>query len=512
MPKCISGKKFAQYLVDQQPYYDKRIIEDIRPEDGWIGHMETAMWDDFTGTEHTFDRFRHVSPDVTKRWEPVPDGHCVGQPCDPTEHQIGWGWDRRTYSLERQSWASPLICFDQVRRVTEARAHFAQIVDSILRPATNRITSFYMRKRVADMADVKWVASTNMKPFDYTWEVTGDSEIYINTTADPTSKLTPQMLQRRVSRLRFEGYFGKQPFKDMPPSIELVTDADTLWELDKLVADSHINALWRFNTWDVANRYYKYGFTGQIGDYVTRVDSMNLRFNKIANGRYQIVLPYKNVQATHGIGSEFNNDFENAQYSFTQIVHRRAVVFRSASAQSVHPLMPFAKRNLAGEWHFVMDNLGADCNGQAIDNKRRNKGQFIMDMELAAQPQYTELIETIFHKREPVCVVAFNTCNPDPGYPVQYYNSENEQCDFGNATASFSPEPNSQGDFKINANTVTCDAVAQAHDAINAPTIGDLVAQLNTELSQLGVWISQGTTLILTESPCANVVIPWVTT
>jgi hypothetical protein len=512
LAKCISGSRFAQYIVDQQPYFDALILRDTRPEDGWLGHMETGKWEDFTGVSHSYDRFRHVSPDVTKIWQDVPEGHCVGAPCDPPEYQIGWGWDRQEYSLERQSWVSPLLCFDQARRVTHAREHFAQIIEEILRPSTSRITSFYMRKRLADLAEVKWVASKDMKPFTYTWEVTGDREIYINTTADPTSKLTPQMLQRRVDRLRYNGYFGKQPFKDMPPSIELATDSDTLWELDKVTADTNINQLWRFNTWDAANRYYKYAFTGQIGDYVTRVDPFNLRFNKVGNGRYQIVLPYRNVNATSGIGSEYNQDFSNAQYGFSLIVHRRSVVFLTADARPINAAMPFATRNLAGQWQFVMDNLGADCNGRPIDNKRRNKGQFLMDLELAAKPQYTELSEVIFHKREPVCVVEYATCNTDPGYPVQYYDSDNEACDSNSATRSFEPMEDTDGNFVIDANTITCNGIEVSHGAINAPDVSNLVQQLNAEASVVGVWILDGAGIILTEAPCDDVVIPWVTT
>ena len=61
-----------------------------------------------------------------------------------------------------------------------------------------------------------------------------------------------------------------------------------------------------------------------------------------------------------------------------------------ARTQSVNPLMPFANRSLGGQWQFVMDNLGADCNGVAIENKRRNKGQFLAHFVLSYKPQYTE--------------------------------------------------------------------------------------------------------------------------
>jgi hypothetical protein len=92
------------------------------------------------------------------------------------------------------------------------------------------------------------------------------------------------------------------------------------------------------------------------------------------------------------------------------------------------PEMPFADRNFAGRWQFVMDNLGADVNGQPIENKRRNKGQFIADFQHAWKPRYTELSELYFHKREPSCVVQISPCNPDPGYPAQNYESDPVDC------------------------------------------------------------------------------------
>ena len=70
-----------------------------------------------------------------------------------------------------------------------------------------------------------------------------------------------------------------------------------------------------------------------------------------------------------------------------------------------------------------------DINGQPIENKRRNKGQFIADFKQATRPQYVELSELYFHKREPACVIEINTCNPDPGYPSQNYESDPTGCD-----------------------------------------------------------------------------------
>lgn len=508
MSDCVSGTQFAEYLVTQTPVYDDLIIRDIRPEDGWIGHVETGQWEPFSNTEHTFDRFRQVMPNVTKEWATVDNGSCIGTPCDPPENCIGWGYDRVTYFQERQSWVTQLLCFDQILSVTRAKEHFAQIVSDILRPSTSRIMSFYLRKRAADHAKKKWVADATMTEFTYTWSVVGDEEIYMIPTAEPTSKLTPQMLQRRVNRLWFEGYFGKQPFRDMPPLIELVTDYQTLWDLDKAAADSNVNDKWRFQEWEAANKFYKYAFNGQLGQYVTRVDPFIIRFNKSGDLEFQVVLPYRNVAATQGIGSEANPDFDEAQYQWSHIWHRRALMILVARTETVNPMMPFANRSLGGQWQFVMDNLGQDCNGVAIENKRRNKGQFLADFVLSAKPQYTEFSELIFHKREPAYITTVDTCAADPGYPTQYYDSCNDRC--LESALSFTPVQDDEGNYVLAENSATCDGVAVVHAAISAANLNTLLTAMNANLSALGLWILEGTTLILTESTCDDVVLDWV--
>lgn len=443
----LSGCNFTQFLVDQQPVYDKLILEDIRPEDGWILHVDTGTFEAYSGVQHTLDRFNHVWPNVTKKWTATVAGNCLGTPCDKVEHYITWGSTRLVYYLEEQSWATTLLCFDQEMHITHAREQFRQIISDILKPATSAIWSNYLRKRVAQYAGQQWVANSQFglaaSAFTYTWITVGDEEIYIDCTARPTSKLTPQMLQRRVQPLMQVGYFGKQPFKDMPPMIELVTDLETCWELDHLGGQQgyggtpSIAGNWRFEQWDASTKYWKYGFSGSIGNYVVRVDPFQLRFNYVGvvNGlfRFQVVLPYVNVPSS-GAGSApglkdlVNPAYQSALYCWTYIWHRKALQVLVSDATPVNPQMPFSSRNFGGRWQFVMDNLGPDINGQAIENKRRNKGQFIADFKQAVRPQYTELSELIFHMREPSCVIAISPCTPDPGYPTQDYNSDPNDC------------------------------------------------------------------------------------
>lgn len=442
----VSCSNFTQFLVRQEPVYDQLILRDIRPEDGWIGHVNMGSFEAYSGVQHTLDRFNHVFPNTTKTWVPTTLGSCIGTPCDKIEHTIGWGSSRLTYFLEEQSWQTPLLCFDQLMHVTHAKQQFSQIISDILKPATSAVMSNFLRKRAAQFADKKWVASKAMSDFTYTWVVVGDEEIYIDCDQMPTSKLTPQMLQRRVNPLMLKGYFGKQPFKDMPPLIELVTpDTETCWELDKLANVTAsptgntptVAGNWRFEQWDAQNKYWKYAFTGQLGNYAVRVDPFGLRFNFVGvvggKFRFQVLLPYTNVASSGagdaaGLKSIENEDYQKAQYCWSLIWHRKAMTALVADATPVNPEMPFSSRNFAGKWQFVMDNLGSDVNGCVIENKRRNKGQFINDFRLAIRPEYTEFAELIFHKREPACVTEFDVCNEGPGYPSQSYSSENTPC------------------------------------------------------------------------------------
>ena len=450
MASVISCSKFAQYLVDQQPVFDKLILSDIRPTDSWILNVKTGTFDAFSGVEHTLDRFNHVFPNTTKVWNRTQYASCVGTPCDKTEHCIGWGATRITYYLEEQSWQTPLLCFDQQMHVVKAQEHFRQIISDILRPATTNIMSNFLRKRALQFADKRFMANRNMTEFTFTWTTVGDEEIFFDTSANPNLifKLVPQMLQTRFEPLMRRGYGGKNPFKETAPYIELVTDISTCWELDKLGGATGVGGVpsvsgnWRFTQWDAANAYWRYGFSGQIGNYMVRVDPMGLRFNFVrdlgagagANRfRYQVVLPYRNVTSSGaggapGLRSEENPDFDRAQFRISYIWHKMALEALVADATPVNPEMPYSSRNFGGKWQFVMDNLGVDVNNCVVENKRRNKGQFIADFKLAIRPLYTEFLNVFLHRGEPFCVPEVSNCSTDPGYPTQTYTSCNTPC------------------------------------------------------------------------------------
>ena len=454
MSNC-TGESFAQFLVDQQPHYDKLILETVRPVDGWIGHVATGPFEAGVGTSLYQDRLETTYPDTTQVWTSVSGGtNCVGTPCDPTENCIGYGATRRQYSLETQSWASALFCYDQLLPISHAKQHFRQIISKILRPATNIIMSNFLRRRAAFWADKKWVANGTMSDFIYTWQTVGTQELFLLTSQMPTSKLTPAMLQRQVQPLIAAGYFGENPYagQDMLPLLELVTDMDTTWELDHMGGTQGIGggipsiaSNWRFQQWDAASKYWRYGLTGQLGNYAVRVDPEQLRFNFVgASGnatypfKFQVVLLFRNVASSGaggaaGIKSEANPDWFLARYRWSFIWHKKAMEVLTQESPSINNEMPFMTRNFGGKWFFAMDNLtcGTDVNGNpiAVDNSRRNKGKFIADFQYYIRPLHTEFLESIFHKRESSCVPEIATCASTPGYVTQNYESCNTSCD-----------------------------------------------------------------------------------
>jgi hypothetical protein len=311
-----------------------------------------------------------------------------------------------------------------------------------------------MRKRALQWAHNHFVANRNLSAFTYAWSLggaNGDEEIYFDTSASPSTifHLVPQMLQNRFSPLMRIGYGGKNPFKDTAPFIELVTDMDTCWFLDKLGGSVGVGGVpsvsgnWRFTEWGAANQYWRYGFSGQIGNFLVRVDELGLRFNFVSDRgasfapnryRYQIVLPFKNTVTSGaggapGLGSEPNADFDRAQFAISYIWHKKGMELLVPDARPMNPEMPFGHRNFAGKWQFVTDNLGADVNGVVIQNKRRNKGQFIADFQYYIRPLHTEFVEAFLHRREQFCIPEITTCSTDPGYPAQNYNSQLPGCD-----------------------------------------------------------------------------------
>ncbi len=511
---CLFPDQYTNFFLTQLPVYVNSILRDVRPTDGLMGHISTGQWDPFRGVSQIQDRFRNVKANVAKVWRPVSEASCAAgnqAPCDPEENQICWGWQRTTFGQERQSWKSQMLCFDQMLSATQVVEHVEQIVSEILKPATSDITSFYVRQKALELAGNKLLANATMSPFTWTWNPVGNENVFATPSAFPTSKLTPEMIQRQIPRMRNRGYFGKwtnDPFwGGYDQFAELITDDDTCWDLDKISANSRISDLWRFNLWDAAHKYYEYGMGGQIGNYMTHVDPFCLRFNK-KGAQAQLVLPFRNDPTTVGIGSDDNADFHNAQYQISFIWHRFAWMLKVQQMEAVNATMPFLVRGLNGQWRFAIHDLGQDCTGKAIANYRQNKGFYYADWRLAGHPLHTEWLTAIFHMREPKVIYVVAPCAVDPGYPAQRYTSECYPCV---GTYEWIPEVAANLHYKLAANSTTCNDEPQTNGAIDSLTLAALVIALQADvaLGALGTWSQNGTYLILMNATCRPI-LPWL--
>lgn len=481
----VSGCDFVNALVTELPHYDEVIMRDITPTDGWLLNVATVTEEIGTPSEETQDRFRGVWPNTTKSWRPVVGGGfgdvanagCVGNPCDPEPNCLGWGAERRTFRAEEQTWESPIICYNQAMRVTHAVEHLEQITNEIFRPATTDISSAYLRKRHLQWAGTpsipgKIQCNAAATPFTYQWAFSDPAQTeegFFDCSCDPANVflLSPQFLQNLWQPLMLGGYAGHNPFKDTVAYIELVTSADTGWQLDKLATTGGVPspaANWRFTQWDAGNQYWRYGFSGMIGNFLWRADEMGLRFNYVTdlgagahggNGnryRYQLLQPYYNevtpgAGGAPGIGRVPNPAFKNARYQISQIHHKQGFELKVPAGGQLNPSMPFGHISFGGQWKWLDHDLGADASGRPIVNKWGNKGQYGAWFQYKIRPMHTEHLRAIFHERETFCVPEIHSCQPDTGYPaLENYNSCLPQCGYPaigpvEPSGEFNPEP-----------------------------------------------------------------------
>lgn len=442
-----------QYLVDQQPVWDSLIVKDIRPTDTWIGNVATGVWPAHQGVTRILDRMRHVAPNVTKVWNRTQYGGCLGHPCDKTENCITWGSERTEEYLEEQSWCTPLLCYDSLMHITHAKEQLAFIVSKILRPATSSIMSMFLRKSWLNHAGNHFVANRTMPQFTFAWAlggVLGDEEFFLDLNVAPTAvrKLVPQMLQRRWNPLMLRGYGGENPFQETGPFVEYVGGMETFWDMERMAGLTNAAGAtpgfpttnWRFTEWSMADKFWRYGFSGQLGNFQWRADPMELRFNYVGPvgvapniHRYQLILPYVNTVAAGaggdpGLGSIDNPHFQTACFAISGVMHRKGLIaLLMEDATPINSEMPFLARNWAGKWQFVMHDLGAAENGVVIENKRGNKGQFIADFKLGIRPEHPEFMDIFFHKREAMCIPEIDVCVPCE-YPDEVYDSCAPSC------------------------------------------------------------------------------------
>jgi hypothetical protein len=517
---AISCRQFTDFLSRRTEHLDDLIIRSMHPVDTWIGQVNVARFKAQDGVEHTFDRFENVFPDLTGAWEDVTAASCVGQPCDPASKTIGLGFTRDSYKLQRRSYNSDLFCFDQILSADRAKQQFAHVI-RVNRRASSLVTSHRFRTEALRIAKYKWsLANNSMVPLTATWDAT---MTYLSVNQIPTSKVSARHLQRRVQPQIREGALSEDINRGTQPMLEFVTDMDEVWNI--VEGSPELTDHWRFTDFVDAEKYHKYGWTGKVGNYGLRADWTSLRFNIVGpdpaipgNTLLQLVFPYTNVNATEGIKEQVNSDYDNAPIQLDFIWHRMAMTSLVRDTTAINPEMPFAMRDFAGRWQFVMDNLtcGTDVNGNpiAVDNSRRNKGKFIADFSYATKAEYPELAEVFLHLREPACVVDVPTCASAPYPNPQSYNSANALCPAGTIVLTFTPVLDSAtGTYEVARDSITCNGL----NVLNSPITGTstltaLVAQLNSTsgTNSMGTWAVSGANITLTGSVCQSVAIPWL--
>jgi hypothetical protein len=286
--------------------------------------------------------------------------------------------------------------------------------------------------------------------------------------------------------------------------VEVVTDELTGYSL--VQGNATLASLYRHDDFLQGGQLYKYGWANSIGNFAFRYDAFPMRFQLLGDGvTLERVYPYTNVSATAGIKGEVNEAYVNARYQIDFIWNRMAMRSLVYNPKPINKEMPFAVRDFGGKWQFVMDNLGADENGCVIENKRRNKGMFIADFRNATQAVRPEWVVAFLSQREIACVVDVPTCNDDPGYVTQDYNSANDPCP--NGTLEFDLT-DIAGPYQITDadGTITCNGVPVSHsDSGSIANYGDLAVWLNANAGSLGTWSATDTGVALDDSTCNTV-------
>jgi hypothetical protein len=503
---CLTGEQFGLFVTRRTEHIEPEILRDWFPtDDAWVGHVGTGAFPAFdggtVGRPHSFDRFHMAFPDLSGGRTSINSENCVGTPCDPTEKKVGYGMSRFNYQLVQESFATDLVCWDQALTVDEAKEKYGMFVDG-LREISKIVNSNWFKMEAAAGAGTFHLAGVagDTVTAGFTYTTSGGVPVIKILMGGklPTSILTLPYLMKFIEPLQLEGYF-KQKFDNMP-LFKLITDIYTSRSL--AVENPTLSALFRFDDFIKGNgQYFKYGASSGVGNFMIAVDHLPLRFNKDAAGDLIRVFPYENVAATVGIKRQVSTQYENADYQLDFIWHPMAMKILTLDAKPLNPQMPFLVRDFAGKWRFAMDNLV--INGQAVDNKRRNKGLFYADFKSATKYERPEIMRAIISQRRTNCIVDIASCAAPGVYVAQDPDSTNEACV---KSFVFTPTLAAAGGYRIANGAVTCNGVSMIFTAINEATPTALAATLNTELGNLGTWtVTDTTNITLTLSNCGCV-------
>jgi hypothetical protein len=446
MPE-IACRQFGDILSRRSEHLEDEILKDMHPVGTMIGMVETGQFPSNAGVSHTFDRFNHVHPDLSGDWLDVNPQSCIGTPCHPEETLVGMGFTRDEYHLTQKSFKTDLFCWDQIMSADRAIEQFSHFVDT-LRRTTDLVVSDRHRVDMFRIAGHHWFADLDGNtPFTFT-DSNNLTDVVLTSggvpNALPTSKLMAAHLNQRIQYQLLTGATMAntnkgQHIEGTAPVLEVLGD----WELIQHMVrrDPVLIDAWRITNFDQgAKEFYKFGWAGQVGPFMVKADLTPLRFQVLPNGHLQRVFSHYNVPATRGIREIVNPAYLNAPIGVAYIWHRRAMKVLTRETKSLNPNMPFAVRDFGGKWQFVMDNLTCgyqtvtNSSGElvripiAVDNARRNQGQFLADFSFATKAQYPEFAEVFLYLREPVPIIGEAPCTTST-YVTQDYSSSNDPCE-----------------------------------------------------------------------------------
>ena len=417
---------------------DEQILVDTHPTGSLIGSVESEPFPAQEGVSHTFDRFKNVYPDLSRAWENVPAGSCIGTPCDLNRTKIGMGYVRDEYHLQRAGFETDIFCFEEVMTADRATQQFGHMIRN-LRRCTEIIQSYRIQTEYLRFCGWKWLCMLGgLEPITAMAETGNMTDILLTGAnqgagAAPDSKLVKNMLRYRVEYQRLSGALG-DVVEGMSPTIEVLTNPNLIYDL--VQGDSQTTDHWRYAELDKGSREFnKFGWTAQVGDFMLRGHLTPMRFTIDQNNHLRQVFPFINIPTTQGIGEIVNPGYLLAPIQVTFIWHRKAIKDRPRTSRAVNPQMPFAAQDYAGRWQWVMDNLscgvGVDANGVQfpimVNNEERNKGKFIAKFSGGTQCQFPEYAEAFFHLVEPPVIIGEPLCYT-PSYVPQDYNSANDPC------------------------------------------------------------------------------------
>ena len=445
-----SCDSYFSFLFDRLAHWDEDILRDWYPtDDAWMGQVETAPWDSFTGTQHMWDRLHFAAPDLSQGWSTFDtqsmltnyglgdavQGEGCTTACDRTEICVGWGVTRRTYDQLVTSYTTMPLCFDEINTRAKAKEQLANIVAG-LKDVSKQVMSDFLRYNAIQSADKIYIAGTDMAEVTITGSTFTGAATTIDITSGelPTSELTIQYLQRFYEPLQFEGYFRN---KYVPNGVfKLITDPITSQQL--LQGNPTLQSMYRFDDFQEGGKLFKYGISSGVGNFGIAWDAYPARYYWDSGaGVLRRVWPFVNIAAgetggpSMGIKKVPNTQYELAPYQISHIWHPAAMKRFTVNLTSVNPEMPFLTRDLAGKWNFVGGNRdkmfsytdpasGDTC---TIDNKRGNQGLFYADFQSAIKFERPEIIRGILHLREPGCVVNKVPCSTAPEYVIQDYSA-----------------------------------------------------------------------------------------